>query len=221
MSKYSENKALREAIDAAKFVLLGQCQNGDGNLLAATSTRLCKECLNKFKITADSYVLQGLCEKGDKEPLAKNSTRLCEEHLDKRKKHKKNLVQQGLCTQGDGNPLSSRSASLCEEHRIEATQRSCAYAKKNPEIAKENAARRNAQKRNTQTEKISYHIVYKKYNYTCHICNKKINMSFKYPNPLSKSIDHIVPLAKGGTHTYNNVKPAHLICNVKKNDRII
>lgn len=35
------------------------------------------------------------------------------------------------------------------------------------------------------------------------------------------SIDHVVPLAKGGAHTWDNVKLAHRICNSRKRDKII
>jgi len=31
------------------------------------------------------------------------------------------------------------------------------------------------------------------------------------------SIDHIIPVSKGGPHTWNNVQLAHLSCNVRKN----
>jgi 5-methylcytosine-specific restriction endonuclease McrA len=29
-------------------------------------------------------------------------------------------------------------------------------------------------------------------------------------------VDHIVPICKGGEHTYANVQPAHPICNISK-----
>ena len=35
------------------------------------------------------------------------------------------------------------------------------------------------------------------------------------------SIDHVIPLSKGGTHSWNNVKLAHRICNSLKKDDII
>lgn len=35
------------------------------------------------------------------------------------------------------------------------------------------------------------------------------------------SIDHVVPLAKGGTHTWNNVRLAHKNCNSRKRDSLI
>lgn len=34
------------------------------------------------------------------------------------------------------------------------------------------------------------------------------------------SVDHVIPLSKGGSHTWNNVKLAHRICNSKKSDKV-
>ena len=34
------------------------------------------------------------------------------------------------------------------------------------------------------------------------------------------SIDHIVPLSKGGEHSWDNVQLTHRICNIRKSDRI-
>jgi 5-methylcytosine-specific restriction endonuclease McrA len=51
----------------------------------------------------------------------------------------------------------------------------------------------------------------------CHICGglMEFQISTVY-NPSRASIDHVVPLAKGGTHTWCNVKLAHLRCNLSK-----
>ena len=38
---------------------------------------------------------------------------------------------------------------------------------------------------------------------------------------MSASLDHIVPLSQGGTHTLGNVQLAHLVCNERKHDRIL
>lgn len=54
-------------------------------------------------------------------------------------------------------------------------------------------------------------------NWVCGICGRKINKRLKYPNPLSASIDHIIPLSKGGNDNPVNVQASHLRCNVGKN----
>ena len=50
----------------------------------------------------------------------------------------------------------------------------------------------------------------------CAICGKPVNMETDACNNEYGSIDHIIPLAKGGTHTWDNVQLAHRVCNSKK-----
>lgn len=35
---------------------------------------------------------------------------------------------------------------------------------------------------------------------------------------MSASIDHVVPMARGGPHLYTNVQCSHWVCNVLKSD---
>lgn len=56
--------------------------------------------------------------------------------------------------------------------------------------------------------------------WTCHLCADPIDRVLAYPDPASKSIDHVLPLSKGGGHTRANVAIAHLLCNIKKKDRV-
>lgn len=58
-------------------------------------------------------------------------------------------------------------------------------------------------------------------NWICNICGGKINKDLKYPDLMSASLDHIVPLSKGGKHTEQNVHISHLHCNIKKQDKLI
>jgi 5-methylcytosine-specific restriction endonuclease McrA len=59
-------------------------------------------------------------------------------------------------------------------------------------------------------------LVFQRDGYRCGICGKKVNKRLKYPHPMSVSLDHVVPMALGGGHTYANVQCAHLICNGRK-----
>jgi 5-methylcytosine-specific restriction endonuclease McrA len=58
--------------------------------------------------------------------------------------------------------------------------------------------------------------VFEYYEWVCHICENKIDPMHKSPHPESATLDHIIPLALGGTHTWNNVAPAHAACNHSK-----
>lgn len=50
----------------------------------------------------------------------------------------------------------------------------------------------------------------------CGICHKTIDKRLAYPDPMSVSLDHIVPLSRGGTHSLANAQAAHLVCNCRK-----
>ena len=55
----------------------------------------------------------------------------------------------------------------------------------------------------------------------CGICGKPVDMSLKYPHPMSKTIDHIIPIAKGGHPSdLDNLQLAHWTCNRQKSDKI-
>jgi hypothetical protein len=54
----------------------------------------------------------------------------------------------------------------------------------------------------------------------CGICqdtSRLVNPQPGSPRALTPSIDHIIPVASGGTHTRDNVQITHLWCNVEKN----
>lgn len=54
----------------------------------------------------------------------------------------------------------------------------------------------------------------------CAICGLPCLYYGNYLAPLYPTIDHIVPISKGGGHTWDNVQVAHRLCNIKKSDHI-
>ena len=65
----------------------------------------------------------------------------------------------------------------------------------------------------TDGERFTVHELIARDGRDCGICGAAIP-NVAYPDPQSPSIDHIVPLSRGGEHTLNNAR-AHLICNVR------
>lgn len=61
--------------------------------------------------------------------------------------------------------------------------------------------------------------VYRRDGYVCQICREPLDMDAVFPRPLSPSVDHVIPLARGGTHEYANVQAAQLRCNLRKGTR--
>jgi hypothetical protein len=62
-------------------------------------------------------------------------------------------------------------------------------------------------------DKIDRMAVFDYFNWKCHLCDIEIDKFLRTPHPLAATLDHKIPLAVGGTHTWNNVAPAHLKCN--------
>lgn len=63
---------------------------------------------------------------------------------------------------------------------------------------------------------ISRNAVMERFAWHCGLCDKPINPFSEYPSAEYGTIDHIVPMSKGGPHTWANVQAAHLGCNLSK-----
>ena len=64
--------------------------------------------------------------------------------------------------------------------------------------------------------------VIKKYNGICQICGKPVDLAAKEKGHIRRAyptVDHVVPISKGGGHTWENVQLAHMGCNAGKRDR--
>lgn len=55
----------------------------------------------------------------------------------------------------------------------------------------------------------------------CALCGMPLDKSLKYPNPMSVSIDHVIPVALGGRSTIDNLQATHLICNKVKGKKLL
>jgi 5-methylcytosine-specific restriction endonuclease McrA len=87
------------------------------------------------------------------------------------------------------------------------------WKKNNPEKMADYNHRRRARKYAVAYEIIDVAKVAERDGWTCGVCCLPINPDLRFPDPGSRSIDHIVALARGGSHTYDNVQLAHFLCN--------
>ena len=102
-----------------------------------------------------------------------------------------------------------------------ATGRCCSEicTKKNKrENIHDRARRRRARLKNVYTTRVRSSAIFTRDKYRCHICGKKTDPKKSVPHPKAPTIDHLVPLAKGGTHEPANVATACFICNATKRD---
>ena len=56
----------------------------------------------------------------------------------------------------------------------------------------------------------------------CGICGKPVDFSYRAPHPLSPTVDHIIPISKGGHPSdIDNLQLAHRCCNRQKSNSLI
>ncbi|MFE7899186.1 HNH endonuclease [Streptomyces sp. NPDC057424] len=87
------------------------------------------------------------------------------------------------------------------------------------EKRKASSKRRRAQIYTTQVDEIEPGKVFDRDGWTCYLCGEDVDRLLRYPDPMSASLDHVVALSRGGTHTWDNVACSHLRCNLQKGDR--
>lgn len=101
-------------------------------------------------------------------------------------------------------------------HKEQIRKRNNAYARANREKRRMANRKREALKRGNGHKRYVDSDIFERDNWICGICGRKINKRLKWPNPHAKSIDHIVPITKGGADRATNVQAAHVRCNIGK-----
>lgn len=76
------------------------------------------------------------------------------------------------------------------------------------------------QNKMTMPRRIAADQVVLKYGNDCHICNHPIDLSLARTSRMGLTVDHVIPLSKGGSDELDNLRPAHWICNNRKSDKI-
>lgn len=69
-------------------------------------------------------------------------------------------------------------------------------------------------------EVFEYREIFDRDSWVCGICETAVDPALAWPDPMSVSLDHIVPLSLGGAHIRTNVRCTHLVCNVRKGARV-
>lgn len=81
--------------------------------------------------------------------------------------------------------------------------------------------RRRARQYGVGHEPYSRQAVYDRDGGVCQLCGEHIDLTVEYPDPMYFSIDHMIPLSKGGHDHFDNVQSAHMVCNQEKKDRVL
>lgn len=79
--------------------------------------------------------------------------------------------------------------------------------------------RRRAKHYGVEYQSITPRDIYQRDGWTCGICLLPVDPDIKYPDAMSASLDHILPMLHGGGHVPDNVQCAHFLCNSLKGGR--
>jgi hypothetical protein len=108
----------------------------------------------------------------------------------------------------------------CRESFVAFAWTGSRYCSPECRIQLERQSRRNRQVAAEKSEPIYRRKVFERDNWTCRLCRKPVQQDALVPHPKAPTVDHILPLALGGSHTYMNVQCAHFICNSKKSANV-
>lgn len=101
------------------------------------------------------------------------------------------------------------------EHAEQNKARRAAYHQANREKSQAASARRKARKLGNRCERVSYVDILAEHGMTCHICSSEIT------DRSDLHFDHVIPLALGGAHANDNIRPSHARCNLSKGARLL
>lgn len=116
---------------------------------------------------------------------------------------------------GRANPLrvAARARRWRVEHPERTAELAAAYRRSHQDQYNENSRRRYALLAGATVEKVDPSAIFERDRWICQLCGKRVVRG-------QQSLDHILPLSKGGTHASANVQLAHRSCNSRKRDRV-
>lgn len=118
-----------------------------------------------------------------------------------------------------GDPRARFCSRACASRAKAETERKSAGEER--ERKARNCERRRARLKGSPfVEDIDRLAVFERDHWTCGICGGPVPRDAVFPDVVSPSLDHIVPLNRGGEHSYRNVQLAHFGCNSGKCDRV-
>lgn len=80
--------------------------------------------------------------------------------------------------------------------------------------------RQRARRYGVAYERIRSVDIFERDRWICGICKRIVDRRQAVPHPDAPTLDHIIPMSKGGPHLRANVQCAHFMCNSVKGDRV-
>ena len=103
----------------------------------------------------------------------------------------------------------TRGRRWYEEHKKRHLANGQRWREEHRAHSNEIAHRRRAALRGVFVETVDPDVIFERDKGVCQLCHKVVKRA-------AMSLDHIIPIAEGGTHESKNVQLAHLRCNFRK-----
>lgn len=110
----------------------------------------------------------------------------------------------------NGHPWMPESTVVTIHPHSNRPTRVCALCSRN------HNRRRHAVLQAPDADPIDWYQVMERDQWLCQLCGHPIDRKARWPQALFGSVDHILPLSRGGRHKWENVQATHLYCNVSK-----
>ncbi|MEU5429041.1 HNH endonuclease [Streptomyces olivoreticuli] len=181
------------------------------------------------KATRSRYRVTAPCERCGTlfQAARSHQTRFCSRscamrHIDRRPTSRRKLAERRLRRAAEGSRGRSvwhqgrcvRCGALFVSHAARGG-RHCSIGCRRAD----KASLRRARQRGAFVAPVSRLAIFQRDDWKCQLCGTALDISAEVPAPLAPTIDHIVPLANGGTHELANVQAAHFLCNSSKSNR--
>lgn len=152
------------------------------------------------------------CQRCGREMARRKGVKFCKATAEcRRAAYLERMARAPECSVDDcGRPVLGNG--LCGSHA------SAAWRAANPDRRGNAWHAYRARKLGAYVEDVERAVVLERDDWTCHICGRPIPKDTIWPEVEYATLDHVIPLNKGGEHSYANVKAAHNLCNSTKRD---
>lgn len=165
----------------------------------------CQHCSRRFATAQTRQFCSADCMQGYREGLAKaNRLQWAIERIERQKKY---------ATLQSCKQCGIQYTSLTQNGKLYCSRRCVAkYARKNREHIARSSTRIGGG--------FSSLDVFKAAKWKCRLCGIKVHQATGQHSETQATIDHVVPMSRGGLHVWGNVQCACQRCNASKSDKI-
>ena len=118
----------------------------------------------------------------------------------------------------------ARDKALYEKDKERILARNREYYRNNKDKHRQKGRKQRAKRKEVYSEPWKESDVLEKHGTVCHICNLEIDMNA--PRQVGKPgwqkglhMDHVIAESNGGDDVFNNIRPAHALCNLNKSNK--